>query len=416
MGVVGFLLLTAGLVAGALVWFAIDREALIDRTATVSAEQVGRAKRLLAQHDPRRLKPGDRRAMVLSQQDVDTVLNYVLQQAAHGSSRVVLQPGFADVAITVPLPSNPIGRYANVRAEIMETDGPPHLQTLSIGRITLPGFLQDLVLSRAVEHFGVADQAALLAKLVRHASFGPRSVRVVVEWQDHTTERLRAAVVSDDEAGRLRVYHDAIAEMSSRQETATMSLPTLLAPLMAIADTRSRQGNAAAENRAVLIAVTAYVTGGGIELLVPDARRWNPLTTREVALAGRDDFAKHFIVSAMLAATAGTPLANAAGLYKELDDSRGGSGFSFNDIAADAAGTQFGRLAVADEASAIALQKRVAAGVGEADIMPPVTDLPEFMPEQEFVARFGGVGAPKYQEMMAEIDRRVTALAIASRQ
>jgi hypothetical protein len=129
-----------------------------------------------------------------------------------------------------------------------------------------------------------------------------------------------------------------------------------------------------------------------------------------VTLSGRGDFPKHFIVSAALAAYAGEPLADAIGVYKEVADSRGGSGFSFNDIAADRAGSRFGTLAAASPASARKLQDRLGAQVRESDIMPATYDLPEFMPEPEFLRRFGGVDAPAYRQMMAEIERRVDAL------
>ena len=42
--------------------------------------------------------------------------------------------------------------------------------------------------------------------------------------------------------------------------------------------------------------------------------------------------------------------------------------------------------------------------------MPLAADLPESMPEPEFKRRFGGIGQPRYVAMMAEIDRRVSAL------
>jgi hypothetical protein len=129
-------------------------------------------------------------------------------------------------------------------------------------------------------------------------------------------------------------------------------------------------------------------------------------------LAGRDDFPQHFIVSAAIAAYAGAPLSDAIGQYKEIDDSRGGSGFSFNDIAADRAGTRFGELAVGTRASAMKLQRQVSAGVRDADILPKVSDLPEFMSESEFKRRYGGIGGAAYTSMMADIERRVAALSL----
>ena len=103
-------------------------------------------------------------------------------------------------------------------------------------------------------------------------------------------------------------------------------------------------------------------------------------------------------------------MSDAVGVYKEIEDSRGGSGISFNDIAADRAGTRFGEYA-ANSASARALQQRLRAGVVERDIMPVTEDLPEFMSEQEFKKRFGGLDAPAYKKMTAEIERRIAALS-----
>jgi hypothetical protein len=131
-----------------------------------------------------------------------------------------------------------------------------------------------------------------------------------------------------------------------------------------------------------------------------------------VTLQGRTDFPQHFTISAALAATAGSPLSNVVGLYKELEDARGGSGFSFNDIAADRAGTRFGELAVAGPAAFERIARVLAGGLRESDLIPDVRDLPEFMPESVFQRRFGGVGAPRYEAMMARIEGRVAALPL----
>ncbi|MGE5819475.1 MAG: hypothetical protein ACM37Z_15750, partial [Deltaproteobacteria bacterium] len=62
--------------------------------------------------------------------------------------------------------------------------------------------------------------------------------------------------------------------------------------------------------------------------------------------------------------------------------------------------------------AAVKLQRRLSAGIREKDIMPATQDLPEFMPDAEFKKRYGGVGAPAYNQMMADIERRVAALPL----
>ena len=144
----------------------------------------------------------------------------------------------------------------------------------------------------------------------------------------------------------------------------------------------------------------------------PPRRDWPRPPPRKILIAGREDFPQHFTISAAIAANAGAPLSDAIGLYKEVDDSRGGSGFSFNDIAADRAGTRFGELAAGSRGSATKLQRQVSTGVRDTDILPPVADLPEFLSEAEFKRRYGGISGSAYKSMMADIERRVAALPL----
>jgi uncharacterized protein YfiM (DUF2279 family) len=226
-----------------------------------------------------------------------------------------------------------------------------------------------------------------------------------------TTASAQAPSTPEENAARLRAYHQRIVS-TSHALTSSSSLADLLVPVMALAAERSAPGRAVEENRAALLALTLYVNGWNPATLVADARDWPPAPRRSLRLAGRHDLAQHFIVSAVIAAAGGTPIAAAAGLYKELSDARDGSGFSFSDIAADRAGERFGGLATASDESARALQRRVAAGVGDADVMPSVAGLVDNMSQAEFTQRFGGVGAPAYNAVISDITRRVLALGL----
>lgn len=217
-----------------------------------------------------------------------------------------------------------------------------------------------------------------------------------------------------ENAARLHVYADRIAALAIEVPTGA-SLTAMLPALMQQAETRSATGRASEENAAALLALAFYVNAWPLNVLVPDARTWRPAVARDLRLRGRQDLAQHFAVSALIASAAGTPIATMAGIYKEMNDSRGGSGFSFSDIAADQAGTMFGQRAAASTDSARDLQARVGAGITEDDLMPTVSDLADNMPEAEFIRRFGGVGAPAYNAVIAEIARRVEVLPLFRR-
>ena len=183
----------------------------------------------------------------------------------------------------------------------------------------------------------------------------------------------------------------------------------MAATMFALAKERSAAGDAARENRAAIVTLAFYSNGRGLSAIIPEAKAWRRPAPLRVTLNGRDDFPKHFMISAAIAAEGGSPLADAIGLYKEVEDSRGGSGFSFGDIAADRAGTRFGTLAVKAPQK---LQAMLAAGVKERDFMPDVSDLPEFMQESDFKKRYGGIGAPAYNRVIADIDARIAATAV----
>ena len=169
---------------------------------------------------------------------------------------------------------------------------------------------------------------------------------------------------------------------------------------------------AAQEHRALLLTLALYANRRGLQALVPAAREWPRPASATVTLAGRTDLPLHFLISAVLAAESGSPLADAIGLHKEVVDAREGSGFSFTDLAADRAGTRFGERAVRDP---LALQAALAAlgeSLSESALLPEVSDLPEFLSQAEFAQRFGTPQAPRFIALVREIESRLDTLPL----
>jgi len=128
---------------------------------------------------------------------------------------------------------------------------------------------------------------------------------------------------------------------------------------------------------------------------------------KRIMLFGRKDWSRHFWVSAGLTLLSDADRSIAVGLSKELMDATpGGTGFSFADLAADAAGNRFALAATRDEESALALQARIRAGFRIADFVPELRDLPEGLSRQEFQDRFGGLGGSETTRLVDEIRSR----------
>jgi len=395
----------------ALIYIAVDTQPSINRAAEVTPASIERAKRILDQNDPRKLKSGSRRTISVSEKDLDDAANYLARQYAGGGARIKLKRGTAHLGASLRLPALPLGIYLNLQSELAEDGALARIDSFRVGQLPVPAWLAQRMIPRLL---GIVmdepDQRSFL-RAIKKISIGDDRVALTYEWQADLPDKLRTVLLPADDQERLRLYQQRLVEITKSLKAPNVSLTELLAPLFALAGERSKGADAVKENRAVILVFTLYANGQDLSGILPDARTWPRPQKHGVLLNGRDDFPKHFIVSAALAAKAGGPLSDAVGLYKELADARAGSGFSFNDIAADRAGTRFGEFA-ADSASARRLQERLRAGIVERDLMPATEDLPEFMPERDFIRRFGGVGAPPYNKMMAEIERRIAALPL----
>jgi hypothetical protein len=384
---------------------------LVTRTVQLTAQDIERAKRIVRAQDPRKADRNGLQVVSIDERDLDLALNYLAHRLGRGAATVALRPGAVQLQASLELPHNPFGRYVNVDAELRETAGVPRVERLRIGSLPVPVIAADWLLREGLRRALATERGELAAYVIRGMKVGEGRVTVTYYWSDEVAGRARAVLVDAARQARLRVYHERLVETVAGMP-APVSVAALMPPLFRLAVDRGGAADIVAENRAALVVLALYATGRGMGELVPAAKQWPQPAWRTVTLAGRDDFAKHFLLSAAIAAEGGSPLADAIGVYKEIADSRGGSGFSFNDMGANRAGTRFGEVASQSPGRARQLARAVASGVKESDFMPDVSDLPEFLPEAEFVRRFGGVDGAGYGRMMGTIEERVGSLPL----
>ena len=130
--------------------------------------------------------------------------------------------------------------------------------------------------------------------------------------------------------------------------------------------------------------------------------------TAPVTLNGRRDLALHFLYSAVIQMLSSSQLSEQIGLLKEIMDSdRGGSGFSFADLAADKAGTRFAERLDFYQPQHFA---RFTAEHFEQAIMPLSSDLPEGFTEQQ-INQLGGINSALFTEQEQLINLRLDKLS-----
>jgi hypothetical protein len=126
----------------------------------------------------------------------------------------------------------------------------------------------------------------------------------------------------------------------------------------------------------------------------------------EPTMHGRSDLAKHFAVSACLAAAIGSDGAKLAGVTKEMLDAQGPSGFSFADMAANEAGITF-----ADGVTSGRFTMPMIAGSFTVPlVMPEVDDLPDGLSAKQLAAEYGGKADRRFRQQLLNIQRRVRRL------
>ena len=401
LSVVGLLLLA---LLG--ITLALESTPLVAAGAPVAAQDVERALQLARSHDPRQQRAGIVRVVLAEQRDVELLLEHAAKRWPGFAAKLQFEQGQAQLKVSAALPLGLTKPWLNIDARLQQGNSLPDITRLRVGSLPVPAWCAEPLLGWLLASRGFGVDTALARDVVRRVDIHPGKIVVFYAWQDDTSARVLAALVPPADQLRLRAYSDRLVELVAHEPPGgTVSLSRLLPPMFERARQRTAEGgDAAQENRAAILALAFYANQRGLSAIVPAARAWPRPLALSVTLADRTDTPLHYLISAAIAAEAGTPLADAVGLYKEVTDSRGGSGFSFNDLAADRAGTRFGEMAVRDPERA---QARLSGKLREPDLLPDVSDLPEALSAAEFTRRYGAIGAPAYQRVLADIEARL---------
>lgn len=404
------LLAVALLGLAAMVALALQATPLVPPVAALAPADVAHAKQFLRLNDPRRSPPGTQRQLRMSEAELELLLN---QLSRHYLSprppalRLRLLGGRAELDASLALAPS---LWLNLRLGLREDGRRLAIDSLRLGRLPLPSSLGRMAYEAGLNRLAERDELRLAREMVQRLGLRPGQLELVYEWRSDSYQRMLASLLGAEDQARLRAQTELLASWT-RQQQGVAPLTRLLPAAFALAHERSSTvgADAAAENRIALLSLALYALGRSPADLAAGAGDWPQARLMPLSLHGRPDFPMHFLVSAALAAVGGGPLADAIGIYKEQADARDGSGFSFNDIAADRAGTRFGLLAMQTPER---LQQRLAAGVAELDLLPDVSDLPEYLSQAEFRRRYGAVDAPAYRQMMATIEARLDGLAL----
>jgi hypothetical protein len=423
---------TLAAVAGGLAvlgWLALEKQARVADPAPITSAQKRDLVSTLRGKNPRGIPPGKLRTLRLTGDQVERLAAWASSVQVHGRTAVRLDgPGRASGTVSLRVPATG-SRWLNVDASVQLRVERGRfelvLPELRVGPWPVPRFLRERIPPALLAAIRSDDRTGRMLEAIREVRLEEDAVTATYGRIEQERGALAALVWGEDEVEVVRANLDAYLDRLLEAMAASppgdarfrAGLEAASALALARARSRSRGGSAVAENRAALLTVgvvlgserLASVLGAALD--EPTAAKVRAL--REgTTVRGRGDWVRHFAVSAALTVLSSVSPSNAAGLLKEELDAGGGSGFSFGDLLADRAGTTFAEVSTRSEATAAAMQERVARGVAVEDVFPAAADLPEGIEDQELQGRYGGVGGPLYRELAAEIERRIAGAAV----
>ena len=405
-----------------------EKTPAVKETEVIDTDSAIRARALAEETIRELLKHGSTATVSVSASEDD--LNSLMAFVARAITRLeghasVTQQGL-EAAITFRLPHNPVGDFINLRFDINPSESGLNISRITIGSLEVSDsvaiFILRFILDMALGNKnGTVALNALQSVVFNHntATFNIRPIPDILKRKEKIRKRFK--ILRDDlnlisEPETVRLYYTRLVKLgNSMPDGEPVSLARFIGPVFELAQQRSFDSDPAEENQAAILALAIYAGDWRFERLIGQVRTDKMSSHRrlmqEILLDGREDLRLHFLISAGLKVVADSGITYTIGEYKELMDARrGGSGFSFADLAADRAGTRFAAIATDRMGGARSLQSVLAGKAREDDFFPLIHDLPEELSQYKFERQYGSVEDDKYIHMVNLIDERISRL------
>jgi hypothetical protein len=420
-----WLLLTLLIAAPVLLAVAlIETRPLVPDRPPADAAAAARAQSLIANLGRFADEGLERGPWVMREDEMNGALTSAARVLPGLRGTVSVGPGETALVLSLPVPMLPAGYWLNLQAGLAESGEGLAVSSVRLGRLSLPPALVLPAMRIGLDRLLGDGLGRVALASVAEVRIAPPEVALRFDLPDADRAALGARVRELLHAGtgggdRVYVHLWYLDHAVSQGELPRDgSVLPYLRHAVTQARRQSKGADPAAHRAEMQAALSALMLYCGQDRLAQLMGMGFPANMRGAAngcdgtrLGGRDDLKRHFTVSAGLYATGTGTATLGIGELKELVDSNeGGSGFSFDDMAANLAGIRFAQAFLeAPRDDWPALMDRIES---EADVMPAFADLPSGLSEAAFRDRFGDVDSPAYAAVIAEIGARIEALPL----
>ena len=378
--------------------------------------EISNIKKQFSESNPFKRKRYGLKHVAFDEKTLNQAVRLAMNKVITVPTYVELKNGLAHVRLSSKLPTGLFDLYLNIAFDLKPTEQFFEVDNLKVGDLKVP----DWIVTSAAPYVmrSVSDRYPDYIELIsaiRKIDIKPQYVAITYRWNNVVANRAqsitRDVLLSPREQELVSVYYTHLSDIFRLTFWRKTSLDNVIRPMFALAKERTQQGgDAIEENRAVLLTLGLVATAVPIRHLIKfdPLKRVRNVRFYHLTLHNRRDLMQHFLISAALTVSTNKTLTDAIGLSKEMEDSEGGSGFSFADLLADRAGVRFAGTAVSDTDSAITLQNYMSReDLKETDYMPSHKNLPEAISALEFKKTYVDVKNEKYQFVENELIQRI---------
>lgn len=405
--------------------FGIDESPTVDRNAVLTYDNLKSVKQIIKANRPKTVSGKQIKTLSLNENELNLLLSYAISHGLdtpHLFAKAELSGHYLTFFLTAKLPRRFFGDYINFTISLRPEDNFLDLDSFRIGGITIPKVMTKPIISqlhRVLLKTELYESLWRNVQAVKKVTINGKTLifnytlnrGMLKELQ----EKSRSFLIPDEQQQRLISYHNHLSLLTHRYKNKPNAVLDLIKGIFAFAEKNSNiSHNPILENTSAIQVLSLYAVGQRLDPLLKSELKKSikSLNRNRLLFHNRTDLPKHFLVSAALTVSSGSKFANLVGLVKEIDDSDGGSGFSFADLAADKAGVKFGEMSIASPQKAILFQKKMGLLSSVNAFIPSISNLPEGIMELEFKQNYKDLNSIAYKLINAEIDKRLNQLSL----
>lgn len=359
----------------------------------------------------------------VSQSQANSLAGFIHRALKQARAKVEYSQTNAVIQLSYQISNRIVPMYINIFVQLDEGDG-VRLNQVNVGSLAIPGNMALWVAESLANSYTSSLVATKAIDTVKSVDIDETKVSVTLQPIDGFLKELKNIETGGDTEdtkllkSRIAHYLNVLDDLyiNQSQTTKSVSLVNYLQAVFAEATLQSRHTSAILENEAAILALAIYAGSYRFSALTGDLSPYIdkiPQPKHRPVLKGREDLSLHFVFSAAIKLLSQKGISIAVGEFKELmDRGKGGSGYSFVDLAADLAGAHFAELAVQNE-SAIHVQQIMSLTTSETAFMVSIDGLDEGLSKAEFEAKYSKVDSPEYLDMVDKINKRIAQLPIS---